>query len=661
MPATPTPPLLPGRYEPAERVGRGGIGEVWRVRDRNLERDLAVKLLRRDRRNPEHASRLAREALLTGRLQHPGVPPVVERGTLEDGGPFFVMKLVAGRTLRDLLKARKSPGDDLGRVLTVVRQTCDAVGYAHSLGVIHRDLKPANVMVGEHGEVQVLDWGMARLLAGSAGRLARKRAEEETFVGLAPDAAGEPEAPADPEATKATGTALASADPLATMTRAGFGMGTPAYMPPEQARGDLDAVDARSDVFGLGGILLVALTGEAPFADDDAMSSFRRASNGDLAEARAALTRCGADGELRALCGRCLAPDPADRPADGAAVAEALRAYEDEVRQRLERERTDRAAAEVRAAEHAKRRRLWIGSGAAVAALLIAGLLGSLWLAAERTGRAERIAKVQTSVPDLVKWGMVLRADYQFDDAEAMLDNGRDQLVDAEDDALRATVTDAYRQLKFVRDLDAARLALADPAADPAAVIGRDERHVRGGVPRLRRRPGRRRSGGRGGVDEGPTRWRTRWSPGWTCGPPRNRTRRCGPGCCRSPPRRTNGPGRRRSGKASPRATPPVSCVPPRPRTPADPDGPRACTLVAAGRGPRPARRGGRAGPADGRQRRPAGGLLAAPGRRRRPRRFAGRGEGPLEGRRRRPARQPRRRRPARRDSRTAATASAAG
>ena len=441
------------------------------MRDRNLERDLAVKLLRRDRRTPEHASRLAREALLTGRLQHPGVPPVVERGTLEDGGPFFVMKLVAGRTLRDLLKARNSPADDLGRVLTVVRQTCDAVGYAHSLGVIHRDLKPANVMVGEHGEVQVLDWGMARLLTGSAGG-SDGGAEEETFVGLAPDAAGESQAPADLEATKATGTALASADPLATMTRAGFGMGTPAYMPPEQARGDLAAVDARSDVFGLGAILLVALTGEAPFADDDAMSSFRRASAGDLTEARAALAKCGADRELKTLCERCLAPDPANRPADGAAVAEALRAYEDEVRQRLERERTDRAAAEVRAAENAKRRRLWIGSGAAVAALLIAGLLGSLWLAAERTGRAERIAKVQTSVPDLVKWGMVLRADYQFDDAEAMLDNGRDQLVDAEDDALRATVTDAYRQLKFVRDLDAARLALADPGTDSVAATG---------------------------------------------------------------------------------------------------------------------------------------------------------------------------------------------
>ena len=90
------PPPLPARYRPVERVGVGGIGQVWRVEDVNLGRDLAVKLLRDDRRTPEHAARLAREALLTGRLQHPGVPPVVEQGVAADGGPFFAMKLVAG-------------------------------------------------------------------------------------------------------------------------------------------------------------------------------------------------------------------------------------------------------------------------------------------------------------------------------------------------------------------------------------------------------------------------------------------------------------------------------------------------------------------------------------------------------------------------------------
>ena len=439
------------------------------MRDRNLERDLAVKLLRRDRRTPEHASRLAREALLTGRLQHPGVPPVVERGTLEDGGPFFVMKLVAGRTLRDLLKDRRSPGDDLGRVLSVVRQTCDAVGYAHSVGVIHRDLKPANVMVGEHGEVQVLDWGMARLLSGERGGGGDA---EDTFVGLAPDPAesagrggGD-----DPDATRATGTELASADPLATMTRAGFGMGTPAYMPPEQARGDLEAVCARSDVFGLGAILCTALTGEAPFADDDAVSSFRRASAGDLSAARAALGRCDAEEELKALCKRCLAADPADRPADGAAVADALRDYEEGVRARLERERSERAAAEVRVGEERKRRRLWVGAGAAVLALLMTAGWFARRAEADRRRVAVRAQATESSVNDLAKWTMTLRNQAQFRDARAMLDNARGQLIASEAPALRETVASADRQLRVVEDLDAARSAVA--RGDAAAAVG---------------------------------------------------------------------------------------------------------------------------------------------------------------------------------------------
>ena len=188
---TPFRPRLPPRYRVFDRLGVGGIGEVWRVEDANLGRDLAAKVLRPDRRTPEHAARLAREALLTGRLQHPGVPPVVEQGVTADGGPFFAMKLVGGRTLRELLKEPPKPRDggpsalgatrgDLPRLLTVFRQVCDAVGYAHSQGVIHRDLKPSNVMVGDHGEVQVMDWGMARLIRGEV----EGAADETTFLGL---------------------------------------------------------------------------------------------------------------------------------------------------------------------------------------------------------------------------------------------------------------------------------------------------------------------------------------------------------------------------------------------------------------------------------------------------------------------------------------------
>ena len=416
---TPAAPSLPARYRPVERVGVGGIGQVWRVGDANLGRDLAVKLLRRDRRTPEHAARLAREALLTGRLQHPGVPPVVEQGVTADGGPFFAMKLVGGRTLRDLLKEseRASAGASAprapdARLVTIFRQVCDAVGYAHSQGVIHRDLKPSNVMVGGHGEVQVMDWGMARLIRGEVAGAA----EESTFLAMSaptPPASPPPASPSPlggaADATVLTpaasaggtapppppGTAAPSGDtdaeaptvtpgagstvpddPLATMTRAGVGMGTPAYMAPEQARGE--PVDARADVFGLGAVLCTVLTGKAPFAGGDAVDAFKKAAAADLADALARLEECGADDELKALCRRCLAPTPAARPADGTAVADAVRAYEDGVRDRLRRTELAAAAAEVRAAEEKKRRRVWAGA-AALALLLLATLGGAAW------------------------------------------------------------------------------------------------------------------------------------------------------------------------------------------------------------------------------------------------------------------------------------------
>ena len=528
-PAKPAaPPPLPARYRPVERVGVGGIGQVWRVEDANLGRDLAVKLLRDDRRTPEHAARLAREALLTGRLQHPGVPPVVEQGVTDDGGPFFAMKLVAGRTLRELLKeneqasagrqphersgrsrgpeaqgadAPRSP--DLPRLLSVFRQVCDAVGYAHAAGVIHRDLKPSNVMVGEHGEVQVMDWGMARLVRGEV----EGAADGSTFLALsasepAPDAPGSPPPPGGaagatvltpaaagggtaippspgtaapggstdagaPTVTPGAGSTVPD-DPLATMTRAGVGLGTPAYMAPEQARGERD-LDARADVFGLGAILCTVLTGKAPFAGGDAVDAFRKAAAADLADALARLDARDADDELKDLCRRCLSAAPAARPADGTAVAAAVRGYEDGVRRRLEEERTERAAAEVRAAEEKKRRRVWAGS-AALALALLATLGGAGWwyqadraekraaaaLAAETARlRAEGAA---AEIADLLARAADLRDAARFDAAATLLDGAENRLPDAADAALAATVGQAKKDLALVRRLDEIRL-----------------------------------------------------------------------------------------------------------------------------------------------------------------------------------------------------------
>src|SRR5262249_9144964 len=154
-----------GRYELREEIGRGGMGAVFRAHDPNLNRSLAVKvLLEKHRGLLEWEGRFLEEAQITGQLQHPGVPPVYEVGSLEDGRPFFAMKLVKGQTLDALLRPSQDRAADRPHLLTVFGQVCQALAYAHSRGVLHRDLKPANIMVGAFGEVQVMDWGLAKVL-----------------------------------------------------------------------------------------------------------------------------------------------------------------------------------------------------------------------------------------------------------------------------------------------------------------------------------------------------------------------------------------------------------------------------------------------------------------------------------------------------------------
>src|SRR5204863_5441259 len=141
-----------------QEVGHGGIGVVYRGRDRHLGRDLAVKVLRAAYRDtPEARHRFAAEARVGSRLQHPAIVPVYDQGAFADGRPYFTMKLVEGHTLADLLRDRGGPGRDLPRWLGVFEQVCQAVAYAHARGVVHRDLTPANVLVGAFGEVRVMD------------------------------------------------------------------------------------------------------------------------------------------------------------------------------------------------------------------------------------------------------------------------------------------------------------------------------------------------------------------------------------------------------------------------------------------------------------------------------------------------------------------------
>jgi serine/threonine protein kinase len=153
------------RMELREEIARDGMGAVLKARDADIGRDVAVKILLADAHDQPHLSRrFLEEARITGRLQHPGVVPVYALGRLPDGRPYFAMKLVKGRTLGELLAERTDPTADRPRFLHVFEQVCQTLAYAHAHGVIHRDLKPSNVMVGAFGEVQVMDWGLAKVL-----------------------------------------------------------------------------------------------------------------------------------------------------------------------------------------------------------------------------------------------------------------------------------------------------------------------------------------------------------------------------------------------------------------------------------------------------------------------------------------------------------------
>ncbi len=222
------------RYEAVEELGRGGMGAVFRAHDLRLDRDVAVKVLHAADRPASLAERLDREARILARLEHPGIVPVHDLGVLADGRVYYVMKLVRGRRLDAWLAGNPSRRERL----ELLRRVADTVAFANAHAVVHRDLKPSNIMVGEFGEVLVLDWGVAKVLS---------------------DAAPERSAVANAGAT--AGGAAGIAEPGSTAH--GTVIGTAGFMAPEQERGEIGRIDARTDVFGLGA-LLRAVAGDLP-------------------------------------------------------------------------------------------------------------------------------------------------------------------------------------------------------------------------------------------------------------------------------------------------------------------------------------------------------------------------------------------------------------
>jgi eukaryotic-like serine/threonine-protein kinase len=228
------PDLTGTHYRLLEEVARGGMGVVYAAEDERLQRRIALKVLDGTSSQGDLATRLMREARVLAWLEHPGIVPVHDVGTLADGRVFYTMKFVEGQRLDQHLEAVSSVPDRLRIFLRI----CDAVAFAHTRGVLHRDLKPANVMVGPFGEVLVMDWGLAKIVAARV----------------------------DPDATTQDmpGANQAKAPDTSVVTDHGRVMGTPGYMPPEQARGEVELLDQRSDIFSLGALLRFLLTQKLP-------------------------------------------------------------------------------------------------------------------------------------------------------------------------------------------------------------------------------------------------------------------------------------------------------------------------------------------------------------------------------------------------------------
>jgi hypothetical protein len=372
-------PQRAGRYRIEGEISRGGMGVVLRARDPDLHRPLAIKVLLETHANQTDLERrFHAEAQITGQLQHPGIPPIYEVGVLADGRPFFAMKLIKGQTLAELLRQRRQPAEDLPRWLAIFAQVCQTLAYAHSKGVIHRDLKPSNVMVGAFAEVQVMDWGLAKLLSGdrcvTEGGAAEEASKVATVRSVAPEWA----------------------------SRAGALLGTPAYMAPEQARGEVDLLDERCDVFGLGAILCEVLTGQPPVAVGWGNAVLARAMGADVDDTVARLEGCGADAELVQLTRACLSVRREDRPRHAGVVAQAVGDYQAGVQERLRAAERERAAAEARADEEARTRQVAEAKAAAerrarrlavllaaVGLLLVTAVGGGAWWLRLRQQEAE--------------------------------------------------------------------------------------------------------------------------------------------------------------------------------------------------------------------------------------------------------------------------------
>ncbi len=350
------------RYRFEGKVAQGGMGAILRVWDADLRRHLAMKvMLQNAAPDASRLSRFLEEAQVTGQLDHPGIVPVHELGVDADGRVFFTMKLVKGETLTQVFEKVDGGADgwNLTRALTVLLRVCDAMAFAHEKGVIHRDLKPGNVMVGRFGETYVMDWGLSRVLDAKETKDIRIRADATASV---------------VRTTRRDSDSRDTPDsPLLTMD--GDVVGTPAYMSPEQAQGDLERVGPQSDVYALGAMLYHLLTGRVPYVEPDENPHGRAIHAMVMHGPPRPVHQLAkeAPAELVSICEKAMARSLAHRYRSMTELADDLRAW---LENRVVRAHAAGAVAELR--KWVRRNRAF-AAAAAIAVLAIAAGLVGVW------------------------------------------------------------------------------------------------------------------------------------------------------------------------------------------------------------------------------------------------------------------------------------------
>jgi len=372
-----------GRYNLREEVARGGMGVILKIWDKDLRRTLAMKASfhhfgkEEDGEVPaaaqEIVARFVDEAQITAQLDHPGIVPVHELGVDNDGRMYFTMRLVKGHTLDEIIRLARDDKDGWSRprAIGVMVRVCEAMAYAHAKGVIHRDLKPANIMVGDFGEVYVMDWGLAKVLGRHDPH---KRAWEQAASVLRTQV----------RTDRLDDVSSAPDSPLLTME--GMVIGTPTYMPPEQAEGKIEALDPRSDVYSAGALLYTLLTGRMPYVDPkDPVTAGKVLMSLIEGPPEPVLDLDpSVPPELVAICEKAMSRSPDDRYPTMGEMAEDLRAF---VENRVVRAYASGPMAEFRKWVHRNR-----AVAASIALLVAVTLGGSFFVAWQQNAKYAEVA-----------------------------------------------------------------------------------------------------------------------------------------------------------------------------------------------------------------------------------------------------------------------------